>query len=213
MARFLSLAMAGFLVCSVGCASGRWEGDYQPPRPQFLEPDAYAQVKPVVEIPGLDDAYIAIAGGRIDDHGVYIDVLVEMREDPEMEHAIIYISSASHIGDESGKRWFTLSSTTDEAVRMLPREEPEYTGWITPLVQLLSGHLDRLSAAPGLSRYNMVVWYHTEEQLRPGTYILHVPDLHDDYPAHGRRLLGIEVFDGTEIELRYASGFNPEDPD
>ncbi len=211
MARFLSLAMAGVLACSVGCETYWRVGEHQPPWPQPLEPDAYAQVRPTVETPGLDGGHVAIAGGRIDDHGVYIDVIVETREDYELGRSVSYISRTSYFGDEPGERWFTLSHTTGEAVRVLPRERPRYKGWLIPIIDPAFGHLDRLNAAPDLSRYNMVVWYRTEDQLEPGTYILHVPDVEGINLADARQRLGLGLFDGTEIELRYMEGFAPDD--
>ncbi|MCH7740580.1 MAG: hypothetical protein IIC93_10615, partial [Chloroflexi bacterium] len=179
MARILSLVMAGLLVCSVGCMGGRWVGEHKPPWPQPLEPDAYAQVQPTVQTPGLDSGHVAIAGGRIDDHGVYIDILIETREDPEIERYMYSLINASYFGHEPGRYWFMLSHTTGEVVRVVPVERPQFKGRYIPAIQFKSGYFDRLNGAPGRSRYNMVVWYRTEAQLEPGTYTLFVPDIED----------------------------------
>ena len=70
-------------------------------------------------------------------------------------------------------------------------------------------HIDHLTSPIGRSRRIIVVWYRTAEQLKPGVYVLRVRDARNAYSKAGRDLLGLKAFDGMEIELRYADGFNP----
>ena len=179
-----------------------------PPWPSNLEPEAYANVHPVQDTPGISGSRSAIAGGRIGDHGVYIDILVEGPAHGT-EHLVSNAATAGYQNEPPDKHWFDLLNSDGTTVLLLPRERPRLVRSGATLIDPSQQHIDHLTSPIGRSRRIIVVWYRTAEQLKPGVYVLRVRDARNAYSKAGRDLLGLKAFDGMEIELRYADGFNP----
>lgn len=186
-----------------------WVGENMPPWPRNLEPEAYANVHPVQDTPGISGSRSAIAGGRIGDHGVYIDILVQGPFDAETQRLVYYAATAGYQNEPPDEHWFDLVNSNGTTVLLLPRERRRVARPGSTIIDLSQQHIDHLTSPIGRFRYIIVVWYRTVEQLKPGVYVLRVLDLRDVNSKHARDQLGLKAFDGMEIELRYAEGFNP----